>query len=379
MDVDSAEAEEEEEEIEGPEPGPEEADPDWEEDVDLETKDLFSDSVFPSTAECLAYMQATYGFDLRHVLHLRGLDLLDAMRLVNAIRLAVEEGAGFGDADWVSMPIPDDPRFLIPVIESDPLLQLVDIEDDDDGADVPPCPTMLTLIHKELEDYRHTQAHGAGDAESSTTARTMVLDEFSHRQFDDPNFMGLRIPISKEEFEWRVNAEYNERCALLADAGEVSRKAWPAFEDGYAPFAKVFVVPAFLPNSTVPIAEITPRNEHLLRSGYQARVPEELPVLTRWFPKGSVPEAPAKYFHVILYSREQLVKESEAMGRPPPAWTSPWGIISVKAELELRASPMQPITIMRNALIAEGGSGVPIDRDRYLEAAQFWSTHALVA
>jgi len=30
---------------------------------------------------------------------------------------------------------------------------------------------MLTLIHKELEDYRHTQAHGAGDAESSTTGQ----------------------------------------------------------------------------------------------------------------------------------------------------------------------------------------------------------------
>lgn len=34
---------------------------------------------------------------------------------------------------------------------------------------------------------------------------------------------------------------------------------------------------------------------------------------------------------------------------------------------------MQPITIMRNALgVEEGGSGVPLNRQRYKESTTFW-------
>jgi Protein of unknown function (DUF3228) len=34
---------------------------------------------------------------------------------------------------------------------------------------------------------------------------------------------------------------------------------------------------------------------------------------------------------------------------------------------------MQPITIMRNALgTEEGGSGVPLDREKYIESTTFW-------
>jgi hypothetical protein len=38
---------------------------------------------------------------------------------------------------------------------------------------------------------------------------------------------------------------------------------------------------------------------------------------------------------------------------------------------------MAPITMMRNALgVAEGGSGVPIDRVAYARSVAFWSAHA---
>jgi hypothetical protein len=57
---------------------------------------------------------------------------------------------------------------------------------------------------------------------------------------------------------------------------------------------------------------------------------------------------------------------------PPPKKTQdpesflpavPWGIISVKAQDEGFETPMQPITMMRNALgREEGGSGVVLDR-----------------
>ena len=55
---------------------------------------------------------------------------------------------------------------------------------------------------------------------------------------------------------------------------------------------------------------ITKENEPLLRSGYEARTEQELPVLVRWFPAESLPSPPvAKYLDIILYSREQINKE----------------------------------------------------------------------
>lgn len=36
-------------------------------------------------------------------------------------------------------------------------------------------------------------------------------------------------------------------------------------------------------------------------------------------------------------------------------------------------TPMQPITMMRNALGKdEGGSGVPLDRDTYMKSVSYW-------
>ncbi|KAA6374090.1 MAG: hypothetical protein EZS28_030382, partial [Streblomastix strix] len=49
------------------------------------------------------------------------------------------------------------------------------------------------------------------------------------------------------------------------------------------------------------------------------------------------------------------------------------GIIPCEQEEEL---PMAPITAMRNALgIAEGGSGVPINRPSYEKSVEFWENH----
>jgi hypothetical protein len=40
-------------------------------------------------------------------------------------------------------------------------------------------------------------------------------------------------------------------------------------------------------------------------------------------------------------------------------------------------TPLAPITIMRNALgVAEGGSGVSLDRDAYRRSVEFWNAHA---
>ncbi len=43
--------------------------------------------------------------------------------------------------------------------------------------------------------------------------------------------------------------------------------------------------------------------------------------------------SPTKHLDIILYSREQLVKEREAMKDMTPVPDEPWGIISVKAQV----------------------------------------------
>ena len=58
--------------------------------------------------------------------------------------------------------------------------------------------------------------------------------------------------------------------------------------------------------------------------------------LWRWFPADKVQASKAKFLDLILYSREQLVKEHEAMpGKGPSDHLpdAPWGIISIKPQV----------------------------------------------
>ena len=95
------------------------------------------------------------------------------------------------------------------------------------------------------------------------------------------------------------------------------------------------------------------------------------------------PENPlpvAKYLDLILYSREQINKENESMKKEANDETAPWGIVSIKAQDVDYELPMTPITAMRNALgKEEGGSGIPIDREAYMEACAFWKNHAVIS
>jgi hypothetical protein len=82
-----------------------------------------------------------------------------------------------------------------------------------------------------------------------------------------------------------------------------------------------------------------------------------------------------------LYSREQInIENAGATTKPRVAIefdtnseTAPWGIVSIKAQDVDHELPMTPITAMRNALgVKEGGSGIPLDRDQYMEAYNYW-------
>jgi len=89
----------------------------------------------------------------------------------------------------------------------------------------------------------------------------------------------------------------------------------------------------------------------------------------------------AKFLDIILYSREQISKENAAMNKKPGYESSaPWGVVSIKAQDVDYEIPMNPITMMRNALGKEhGGSGVPLDGGEYQKSYNYWKDHAVVS
>jgi hypothetical protein len=137
--------------------------------------------------------------------------------------------------------------------------------------------------------------------------------------------------------------------------------------DGYAPFCKLHVHRNWTSTRCLAVP-ITDANRHLLRSQYEARTKEELPVLVRWF-EGLEPPV-ADYLVVILYDREQLAREGTAI-------SADWGVVGCMYTSEPEETPMAPVTMMRNALgVEEGGSGVPLDREAYARSVAFWQGHA---
>jgi hypothetical protein len=53
-------------------------------------------------------------------------------------------------------------------------------------------------------------------------------------------------------------------------------------------------------------------------------------VLERWFPRDAVSIPEAKWLDLILYSKEQIIEESKAMGNATTDEDYDWGIISIK-------------------------------------------------
>ena len=137
--------------------------------------------------------------------------------------------------------------------------------------------------------------------------------------------------------------------------------------DGYAPFCQLHVHRNWT-STKCSVVPVTDANRANLRTAYEARTRDELPVLVRWF-EGIEPPV-ATYLVPILYDREQMAKE----GTPIDA---DWGIVGCLYTMAPEEIPMVPITMMRNALgVAEGGSGVALDRESYRRSVAFWEAHA---
>jgi len=201
---------------------------------------------------------------------------------------------------------------------------------------------------------------------SDSNTDFLCVDSFCLRQFSgtsDPS--SGTIPYDVKAFEAKCNEYVKEKLA----------KNESFLVDGYAPFCKHIFIENFTDAKPTYI-ELTPEIEPLVKTAYVARTPEELPVLNRFVPAKSVPNVQkAKYLDLILYSREQIIEENKAMGKEATD-TAPWGIVSVKAQDHPYETPMQPITMMRNALGKDqGGSGVPLEADKYRQSVEFWSKH----
>jgi hypothetical protein len=180
---------------------------------------------------------------------------------------------------------------------------------------------------------------------------TIALTDFAcQRLFPSDGRRTAIQDCTPDQFVARLNAEPPERVL-----------------PGYAPFCQLHVHRNWT-STKCSVVPITDANRMQLRTAYEARTRDELPVLVRWF-EGIEPPV-ATYLVPILYDREQMAKE----GTPIAA---DWGIVGCLYTMEPAEIPMVPITMLRNALgVEEGGSGVVLDREAYRRSVEFWEKHA---
>jgi hypothetical protein len=201
---------------------------------------------------------------------------------------------------------------------------------------------------------------------------SIKVTDFGKRHFE-PKFGGTKIKdMSPEEFEVWVIAE-------LENFNNNYQSDIDCILPGYADFCKLVCIRNTTSARTGSLP-ITIENYQYLRSGFYSRTTDELPVMDRWF---ELPlSAPtAKYLMIVLYSKEQILKElSESSYKDESLhFDADWGVVAILGQMHSGEEPMKPITMMRNALgISEGGSGVPLDRERYAKSVDFWSNNATV-
>ncbi|CDU16114.1 conserved protein, unknown function [Plasmodium yoelii] len=191
------------------------------------------------------------------------------------------------------------------------------------------------------------------------------LDEFCYKQFDKTNKSCSHIPYDKNEFINKVNELIKEKKIKVVG--------------GYASFCKHIFIENFT-DATIEAIEINNKNRGLIKTDYISRRDTELPVLIRWISKKDIKEnVKAKYLDLILYSREQIEKENKETNHiPKEKSTCLYSIISIKPQNEDYELPMTPITMLRNTLITEGGSGISLDREKYLESVKYWRNHVSI-
>lgn len=218
---------------------------------------------------------------------------------------------------------------------------------------------------------------------STSNIRKIVLDKFGLRQFNKTNT--CYINYDTKEFESKINEIY---VNSLKDKKSI-------LKEGYAPFCKHIIVDNFIDNLRPISIKIDNDTKNFIKTAYEARTSKELPVLKRFINFEDIEKfnkhcfndndkiliKPAKYLDVILYSKEQITKENESMENEDDNKDIDYdyGIISIKAQDVDNELPMDPITMMRNALgTEEGGSGIKLEKDKYKESVDYWKDNVLI-
>jgi hypothetical protein len=205
------------------------------------------------------------------------------------------------------------------------------------------------------------------------------LTEFALRHFN-PKFGATKIlNYTPEEFEEIVQFSIDSKGYGLFDSFKT--EVLPII-NGYAPFCKLLPITNFTDakSGTIPLTLENIGIYQFIRSGYFTRTEDELPVFSRWV-KLPFNRPNAEFLMLILYSKEQIDKESITKSLENKSYThipfeADYGIVSINGQSHPYEEPIKPETMIRNALgIKYGGSGVKINKKKYLESVQFWENN----
>jgi len=226
------------------------------------------------------------------------------------------------------------------------------------------------------------------------------ITDFAKRHFDK-DFGGTKIlNYTIKDFEQEINKKSRkiEKFMYVDIDIQIAMLADIRVMNGYADFCKLVAIPNFT-DAKLGSMPITLENYQYLRSGYSARKENELPVLSRWLelPLG---KPKAEWLILVLYDKEQLTKEQNVNEFNEykcqktninfinwchkkkyvcHEFDGDWGIVAILGQSHPNEEPMKPETMLRNALgIEEGGSGVVLDRDKYLESVKFWQMNSTI-
>ncbi len=248
------------------------------------------------------------------------------------------------------------------------------------------------------------------------------ITDFAERHFDK-DFGGTKIlNMNVKDFENKINNN-SLIDTTITDNLNKDRVVWNnhgngnqvKVMNGYADFCKLVAFPNFT-DAKLGSMPITLENYQYIRSGYSARRDSELPVFSRWLELPT--ETPkADWLILVLYDKSQIEKESnleelknihysdyeeeyekyeivddldffadnfedwcdENNYSGTFSFDADWGIVAILGQSHPVEEPMKPETMLRNALgIEEGGSGVKLDREKYLESVNFWDKNATV-
>ena len=207
----------------------------------------------------------------------------------------------------------------------------------------------------------------------------IAYDPFVLRQFK-PEFSGTNLfNVDNAKLLNIINMNYH----MIISSKTKTKNKECFIEDSKWDFCKYLIIKNDIPEIKSSVIPIDLSIYPFIRTGYNARIPEELPVLSRWveLPYGfSLPKA--QYIVCVLYSREQLESEYNKKEQNEPFYLPKeiqYGIVSIMGTLLPEADPLVPITIMRNSLgMEEGGNGVKLDKELYMKSTDFWNTHILV-